>query len=162
MKLIKSKYIILLMLFVSALIIGGCEEEALVEYDFTAQQLEAKQLVGTWSEAEDIKTPVGVPNSIFGTLTVLFSVDEDGNPNKFNTEGSTTVFVAEQNAKWKWADATTTKNVLLEGVEPITMIKVDTSVKDKLTIAFVSDWQDTEGNSGTNAQFEVTLSRQKN
>jgi hypothetical protein len=162
MKFIKSKYIMLLMLFVGVLTIGGCEEEQLVEYDFTIQQLAAKQLVGTWSTAENIETPVGVPGSIFQTLKVLFGVDENGNPDKFNTEGSSTVFVAGANSTWEWADASTTKNVLLKGVDPITKITVDTSVKDKLTIVFVSDWQDTEGNSGTNAQFEVTLDRQKN
>ena len=149
------------LLLIVAFTIGGCEDDKLLEYDFTNQQLAAKQLVGTWSEVSNIETPIGVPTTIFKGITVFFSVDKEGNPRQFRTEGSNTVFVSGQNSTWEWADTQTITNVLLEDVEPISKITVDTSVIDRLTIAFVSDWHDTDGNTGTNAQFKITLKRQK-
>jgi len=154
-------YIMLLVLIVNSLIVGGCEEQKLYEYDYMAQQLAAKQLVGTWSLSHDIETPVGVSGSIFQTLSVVFGVEEKGNPGRFYSEGSDAAFVSAENSTWQWADATTTTKVLLNNVDPIAKITIDTSVKDKLTIAFVSDWHDTEGNEGKAGQFKVTLSRKK-
>jgi len=154
-------YSILLISLISATLFSSCEEDELISYDYTQQQLVAKQLVGTWGQSFDIETPIGVPGTVFQNLTLVFSIDEKGNPHKFYSEGCDDVLGSTVNSTWEWSDAHTLTNVLLKDVEPIAKITVDVSVKDQLTISFVSDWHDTEGNAGSNEMFSVTLKRQK-
>jgi len=151
MKNIKYTIILLLSIFLFA-----CEEETIYESNFDEQQIIAKNLSGTWEMPIDVSTPIDVPKSIISGLRLVFTVDENGMPNKFFSEGAPDVFnVAE--GTWSFPENDVTK-IALEGIAPISAFDIDTSVTNRLKLSFNSTWRDTEGNSGEGL-FEVTMLR---
>lgn len=147
---------IMIIFLAASLLFGSCEEEKIYESNLDEMQIVAKNLSGTWETPRDVKTPDDVPKSIISKLRLVFTVDENGMPDKFFSEGATDVFKSETGT-WGFVDNDVTK-IRLEGVGPIAQFNIDTSVVNRLKLWFTTTWRDTDGNSGEGL-FEVTMVR---
>ncbi len=150
------KHLLYTVLLFSAILFVSCEEQTIYEGNFDEQQISAKSLNGTWESPKDVKTPDNVPKSIISKLRIVFTVDENGMPNEFFSEGANDVFKTASGT-WSFINNDVTM-ISLIGIEPIKEFEIDASVKDRLKLWFNSTWRDTEGNSGEGL-FEVTLIR---
>ncbi len=147
---------IVIILLAGSLLFGGCEEEKIYESNFDELQIVAKNLSGTWITPREVKTPDNVPKSIISKLRLVLTVDENGMPDKFFSEGATDVFKAVEGT-WSFVNNDVTK-IQLKSVGPISLFHIDTSVVNRLKLWFTTTWRDTEGNSGEGL-FEVTMIR---
>ncbi len=150
------KHLLHTIILFSTILFIGCEDQSIYESNLDEQQIIAKSLTGTWESPINVKTPDDVPKSIISKLRLIFTVDENGMPNEFFSEGATDVFKSTTGT-WNFPDNDISR-ITLAGIEPITEFNIDTSVNNKLKIWFNSTWRDTEGNSGEGL-FEVTLIR---
>ena len=147
---------IVIIFLAGSLLFAGCEEEKIYESNFEEQQIIAKNISGTWESPREVKTPENVPKSIINKLRLVFTVDDDGMPYKFFSEGATDVFKAGTGT-WSFP-GNDINRILLEGIGPIKDFNIDTSVTNRLKLWFNTTWRDTEGNSGEGL-FEVTMVR---
>lgn len=148
--------LIIIIFLTGSLIFGGCEEEKIYDSEFDKMQIVAKNLSGTWVSPREVKTPDDVPKSIISKLRLVFTVDENGMPDRFFSEGATDVFKSDVGT-WSFVGNDATK-IQLNGVGPIAQFNIDTSVVNRLKMWFTTTWRDTDGNSGEGL-FEVTMVR---
>jgi len=150
------KYIASAIILISITFLWGCDEQKIYESNLDAQQVIAKNLSGTWESPVEVKTPENVPKSIISKLRLVFTVDENGLPDKFFSEGAQDVFNVGSGT-WNFREDDLTK-IVLEGIKPIMDFNIDTSVTNRLRLWFTTTWRDTNGNSGEGL-FEVTMKR---
>lgn len=147
---------IVIIFLAGSLLFGGCEDEKIYESNFDEMQIVAKNLSGTWVTPREVKTPENVPKSIISKLRLVFTVDENGMPDRFFSEGATDVFKATEGT-WSFVNNDVSQ-IQLDGIGPIGAFHIDTSVVNRLRLWFTTTWRDTEGNSGEGL-FEVTMLR---
>ena len=156
-KMLKMKNLAIVILFLAAsILLSSCEEEKIYESNLDEMQIVAKNLSGTWVSPREVRTPDDVPKSIISKLRLVFTVDENGMPDKFFSEGATDVFKSEAGT-WSFVDNDVNK-IQLEGIGPIAQFNIDTSVVNRLKLWFTTTWRDTDGNSGEGL-FEVIMVR---
>lgn len=150
------KKIVIVFMFTCSVLFIGCEKETIYESNFSEVQITAKNLSGTWISPFDIKTPDNVPKSIFKNLRIVFTVDNNGLPDKFFCEGANDIFKSGI-GKWDFIN-NNVKQIYLDGIGPISAFNIDTSTINRLKIWFTTTWEDSKGNSGKGL-FEATLMR---
>lgn len=129
-----KKYTILLLAIASFAM--SCTEDKLSVHEFTDQQIAAKNLAGDWGAAFNIVAPDIESADAIRLLTLLFTVDEEGNPDKFLSDGSLSTF-GNKTGSWAWANSDTTTDVVLTEVGPITSFTISYSDNiDTITILF--------------------------
>ncbi len=123
-------------LLLSVFIIVGCEDDNIVKHPFTEQQIAAKNLAGDWGAAFGIVAPDIESADALRGLNLLFTVDKEGNPDKFYSSGALSVF-GNKVGGWKWANESTTTDVILTEVGPITSFTISYSDNiDTITLLF--------------------------
>ena len=136
-----------LTLIIASMLVMGCNEDELATHDFTEQQIAAKNLAGDWGAAFNIVAPdIESADAVRG-LTMLFTVDENGDPDKFLSDGSLSTF-GNKTGTWAWANNSTTTDVVLTEVGPITEFSISYSDNiDTITIFFNATTEAGRGNA---------------
>ncbi len=150
-------YTILLFL-IALVVVAGCEENEPVPHSFTEQQIAAKNLAGDWGNATVIQSPDLESADAVRGLTMLFTVDAEGNPNKFYSDGSLSTF-GNKEGTWDWASSSTTSEVVLTEIGPITSFTINYFDNiDLITIQFEA--VNSGGRIGSVGGYEVSFQRQ--
>ncbi len=137
--------------------VAGCKENEVVEHHFTEQQIAAKNLAGDWGKATVIQSPDLESADAVRGLTMLLTVDEEGNPDKFLSDGSVSTFGNKEGA-WDWANGTTTTDVVLTEIGPISSFSISyTDNIDLITIYFEA--VNAGGRIGSVGGYEVSFQR---
>lgn len=145
------------LLLVIALMATGCTEDELATHEFTKQQIAAKNLAGDWGAAYNIEAPDVESADALRNLTMLFTVDENGNPDKFLSDGSLSTF-GNKTGNWAWADGNSTSDVVLSEVGPITTFSISYSDNiDTITILFNA--VNATGRVASVGNYEVSFQR---
>ena len=103
-----------------------CKEPQITEYDLnlTDQQKATVSMRGVWGQPSDIVLPFGTTETVLDNIILTFSINDDYSPADFSSIGADDVFLASETATWNWKDATTLEDIELNGVTPISQIKV--------------------------------------
>lgn len=150
-----KRYTTLLLVF--ALFLAGCTEDKLSVHDFTDQQIAAKNLAGDWGGAFNIVAPFIESADAVRDLTMLFTVDADGNPDKFLSDGSLSVF-GNATGTWAWTDGTTTSDVVLTEIGPISAFAIRYA-DDIDTITILFDAVNNPGRTNGVGSYEISFRR---
>ncbi len=114
---------------------ASCEEEKIYTHEFTEQQIAAKNLAGSWGQPYNIITPPTMPATLLDKVIVLFTVDEQGNPDGFLAENAADVF-SENPGTWTWAEGGSTTDIVLSGVSPVSAITVKMESPTRINLSF--------------------------
>ncbi|MDH5603392.1 MAG: hypothetical protein OEY51_05620 [Cyclobacteriaceae bacterium] len=108
------------------LLMATCKEPQVTEYDLnlTDQQKATVTMRGVWGQPSDIVLPFGTTETVLDNILLTFTISDDYGPQAFSSIGADDVFLADGNATWNWKDATTLEDIELNGVSPISQIKV--------------------------------------
>jgi hypothetical protein len=130
---------------------SSCQKDILRPGKLNAEQLIAGRLDG-------IVTPENVPKEIFGSMRLVFTTDESGNPLKFMAQDCPIVF-GNSTGAWVVSGNEDDAKVTLTQVEPVDDFDVKVS-STSLTISFYMGWENTDTKATGKGDFKVTLTRQ--
>ncbi|RYY37408.1 MAG: hypothetical protein EOP46_02780 [Sphingobacteriaceae bacterium] len=138
---------------------ASCSKDVLRPNELSAEGLVSGRLDGTWTSPRDIVTPANVPSEIFGSMRLVFTTNEKGEPVKFIAHDSPIVFGTGAAADWTATAAGDSTSIKLTGVGPVDDFKVKVS-SNFMTISFYMGWENTETKATGKGNFKVTLARQ--
>lgn len=138
---------------------SSCTKEILRPDVLSGNQLIAGRLDGTWTNPVDIVTPAGVPPEVFGTMRLVFTTDESGNPSKFIAQDCPIVFTNAVPGSWQVTAIADSAQVKLAGVGPVDDFRVRVSA-NSLNLSFFMGWENTDTKATGKGNFKVRLSRQ--
>jgi hypothetical protein len=155
----RSVFIVLMALIVAAGV-SSCSKDMLRPGgNLNANQLVAGRLDGTWTTPRDIVTPQSVPPEVFGSMRLVFTTDDAGNPLKFMAHDCPIVFTNATAGNWSVTPTADSTKVSLTGVGPVD----DFSIKmasNSMTLSFFMGWENTDTKETGKGNFKVTLTRQ--
>lgn len=137
--------------------VSSCKEEPLPAVP-DAGQLVAGRLDGTWANPTNIVTPEEVPAEVFGSMRLVFTTDESGQPSEFLARDCPIVFSGTAGA-WAVSGNESDGKVTLTGVTPVDEFDIKVS-SASLTISFHMGWENTDTGEKGRGDFRVTLARQ--
>jgi hypothetical protein len=137
--------------------LSSCKDDSL-KTTLDAEQLVSGRIGGTWANPSHIVTPEGVPPEVFGTMRLVFTTDDSGNPSEFLAKDCPIVFSAPA-GKWAVSGTQEDAKIKLTGVSPVDEFSAKVS-SGTLTISFKMGWENTETGVKGQGDFSVTLSRQ--
>ncbi|HRO46842.1 hypothetical protein [Agriterribacter sp.] len=149
----------LILLIAGIMGIASCTKEKLKREVPDKEQLISGRLSGTWATPGNIVTPENVPAEVFGTMRLVFTTDETGNPSKFLAQGCPIIFGNAGAGTWTVAGTDDSAKVNLTGVDPVDEFNVSVT-SSTLTISFYMGWENTDTKATGKGNFQVTLTRQ--
>jgi len=153
---LKNLFVVAAALFV----LSSCKKDELpANSNLTGDKLTAGRLNGTWASPRDIVTPPTVPAEVFGTMRLVFTTDEAGNPSKFIAKNCPIIFTEATPTDWSVTGAADSAKVKLTGINPVDDFDVEVS-SNTLTLSFFMGWENTETKETGKGSFKVTLARQ--
>ncbi len=135
----------------------SCKDDSLDDNSLDSEQLIAGRIDGTWANPDNIITPDGLPDEIFGDMELTFTTDEDGYPSLFLARNCPVVF-SSSTSNWSVNQSDSTV-VSLEDVSPVDEFTVEVS-STNLIISFYMGWENTDTGDTGEGQFSATLTRQ--
>jgi hypothetical protein len=150
--------LIVLFFCISGLTISSCKKEIIHPNGLNSEQLIAGRLDGTWTSASNIITPENVPAEVFGSMRLVFTTDENGNPSTFLAQDCPIIF-GKTSGNWSISGTDEKAKVTLTGVDPVDdlAVKVNSS---SLTLSFFMGWENTDTQETGKGNFQITLTRQ--
>lgn len=155
---LKSVFIVLVALIVVAGT-SSCSKDTLHPASLNANQLIAGRLDGTWAAPRDIVTPENVPAEVFGSMRLVFTTDEFGNPAKFMAQDCPIVFGNTPANSWTVNGNADSAKVNLTNIGPVDDFNIKVS-SNSMTISFFMGWENTDTKATGKGNFKVTLARQ--
>ncbi|HRN58070.1 MAG TPA: hypothetical protein PLL71_16545 [Agriterribacter sp.] len=149
----------LMLLMAGTLGIASCTKDKLKHEVPGREELVSGRLAGTWAGPANIITPENVPEEVFGTMRLVFTTDETGNPSKFLAQGCPIVFGNAGAGTWTVAGTDDSAKVNLTGIAPVDEFNVSVT-SSTLTISFYMGWENTDTKVTGKGDFRVTLTRQ--
>jgi len=108
--------------------------------DLTAQQERAQALAGTWASNQVLESPGDAEDAALqelGSLEITFGVNQTTlAPTSFDASNAPTYFNAGSGATWAWADNSTTADINLSAVAPVSAFSITALNGNDLTISF--------------------------
>lgn len=157
MKLRIQYLLILLIAGVTGL--SSCKKDLVRHKVLSREQLVAGRMDGTWTTPENIVTPENVPPEVFGTMRLVFTTDELGNPLKFLAQDCPIIFGNSGAAAWEITGTDDSAKVKVSGIEPVDEFDVVVTTST-LTLSFYMGWENTDTKETGKGNFRVTLTRQ--
>lgn len=151
--------LILMLIVAGTAGVVSCKKDKLTHEVLSPEQLVSGRLAGTWTSPSNIVTPDNVPSEIFGTMRLVFTTDESGNPSKFLAQDCPIVFGNAGAGTWTVTGTQDSALVKLVGVEPLDEFSVKVT-GSTLTLSFYMGWENTDTKATGKGDFKVTLTRQ--
>lgn len=156
---LNTKFI--LVILVSCItILASCTKDKVLHEIAGPEQLAMGRLNGTWASPSNIVTPDGVPAEVFGTMRLVFTTDESGNPSQFLAQGCPIIFGNAGTGSWTVTGDQENAQVKLVGIEPVDEFTAKVS-GTTLTLSFYMGWENTDTQETGQGNFQVTLIRQQ-
>lgn len=154
---LKTRFI-MLCAFVIAAGMGSCKKDGAFTDRLDAGTLVAGRLDGTWANPTQIEVPKNVSPGVFGSMRLVFTTDDEGNPLKFIAKDCPVVFSSKA-SDWSVSGTEERAQVVLTDVSPVDELSVQVS-STSLTISFYMGWENTDTGETGEGNFSATLTRQ--
>ncbi|MCO5240973.1 MAG: hypothetical protein M9904_13065 [Chitinophagaceae bacterium] len=149
----------LVLLIAGVMGLSSCTKDRLRHEMPDKELLLAGRFDGTWTTPGNIVTPGNVPAEVFGTMRLVFTTDESGNPLKFLAQDCPIIFGNTGAATWTVTGSQDDAKVNITGAGPVDEFTA-TVTSNQLTISFYMGWENTDTKETGKGDFRVTLIRQ--
>ncbi|WP_442591308.1 hypothetical protein ACSBL2_08745 [Pedobacter sp. AW31-3R] len=138
---------------------SSCTKDVLRPDELSSNQLIAGRVGGTWAMPRQIITPENVPADVFGSMRLVFTTDEAGNPVKFMAQDCPIIFGNAMEGTWGVTELQDSARVNLKNAGPVDDFKIKVNATS-MTISFHMGWENTDTKATGRGTFSATLTRQ--